>query len=254
MWEGTDVLKHLMPLVDILSAAAKFADSISEMRIVLDGLARNSIRSGELKVPAPGYPPWHDASGAFSDMNFVARNMTDGWHLDYALAASLVRLWSPSEGSTEDGSGCHTTIADFGAGGGRYCKLFNRTGEYCCQAFDGSSRAAFHTGGAVQTQRLDEAFDFGRQFDWLMCLEVVEHIPGAFEHIALANLRRHARKGIVLSWSQEDGEIHPNAKSWPEARKSVEAAGFTLDEAASTSLRTKVSWLEGAVHVFRVTT
>lgn len=254
MWDSsTDVLRHMMPIYNVLGDSAKFADSFSEVRITLDQTVAPQLGQAEVSLPPGAVPPWHDEeSGAFSDMNFIYRNMTDAWHLDYGLAASLLRLWSPPEGwRGADESGWHTSIADFGAGGGHYCKYFNQTGEFACNAFDGSSRAGFHTGGLVQTQRLDEPFDLEKRFDWLLCLEVVEHIPPLGEATALANLRRHARIGMVFSWSQEAGEIHPNAKTWLEAQKAVEAQGFALDEAASARLQPRVSWLKGAVHVFR---
>ena len=37
--------------------------------------------------------------------------------------------------------------------------------------------------------------------DWVLCLEVAEHIPRAFEERLLANLDSHNRRGIVMSWS-----------------------------------------------------
>ena len=36
--------------------------------------------------------------------------------------------------------------------------------------------------------------------DWVLCLEVAEHIPRAFEERLLANLDSHNRRGIVMSW------------------------------------------------------
>ena len=61
---------------------------------------------------------------ALNKTKWQARNLTNGWHLDHALLASLVRLWPGPAGDD-----CHTSIADFGAGGGHYCKFFNKTGE-----------------------------------------------------------------------------------------------------------------------------
>eukprot|EP00435_Cladocopium_sp_Y103_P048944 s2951_g14.t1 len=175
---STDVLRHLLPTIDVLTAAAQFADAFAEVRLTLDKLASTQPGSLQLVLPEASPSPYQDGGGAFMDMTFIVRNLTNGWHLDHALLASLVRLWPPP---ASHGDGCHTTVADFGAGGGHYCKFFNKTGDYCCSAFDGSPKAALYTGGAVQTQRLDEYFDLGRRFDWLLCLEVLEHIPEAKE-------------------------------------------------------------------------
>lgn len=245
---STDVLRHLLPTIDVLTAAAQFADAFAEVRLTLDKLASTHPGSLELVLPEASPSPYQDGGGAFMDMTFIVRNLTNGWYLDHALLASLVRLWPPP---ASHGDGCHTSVADFGAGGGHYCKFFNKTGDYCCSAFDGSPKAALYTGGAVQTQRLDEYFDLGRRFDWLLCLEVLEHIPEAKEVVALANLRRHASKGLVLSWSEHGGPGHPNAKPWSQVHQLVKESGFQMDLDATKTIRTQVPWLKGAVHVFR---
>ncbi|KAK7004452.1 hypothetical protein BgiMline_005973, partial [Biomphalaria glabrata] len=38
-------------------------------------------------------------------------------------------------------------------------------------------------------------------YDWILSIEVAEHIPAKFEEIYLDNLVRHAREGIILSWA-----------------------------------------------------
>ena len=86
-----------------------------------------------------------------------------------------------------------------------------------------------------------------------MCLEVLEHISPDAEAVALANLRKHAEKGLVLSWSKHgDAITHPNARSWPEVQGVLRNVGFTLDEAASQELRPQLAWMKEAVHIFRV--
>ncbi|CAE8650487.1 unnamed protein product, partial [Polarella glacialis] len=195
-WEdSSDILRHSVPLFDVLGFAAKFADAFSDVRVVLDTL---QTTPGQLVLPKPGSSDWQDSSGSFSDMNFLARKFKKtGWHLDHGLVASLLRLWLPPSGwGVGAEQGCHTSIADFGAGSGHYCSLFNKTGEYCCSAFDGYKNVEKLTHGAVRQLRLDVEFDLGRQFDWVMSLEALEHIPEDFEAIALSNLRRHAKHGL----------------------------------------------------------
>ena len=38
-------------------------------------------------------------------------------------------------------------------------------------------------------------------YDWVMSLEVAEHIPQDYEAIFIDNIVRHAREGVVLSWA-----------------------------------------------------
>ncbi|CAE7350120.1 unnamed protein product [Symbiodinium natans] len=217
---STDVLRHMLPPVDVLHYAAKFADAFSEVRIILDQLADKGNGARVVSLPAAGPSRTEDDGGAFSDMTFIADR-------------------EKNERSDEVSSNVysHTGTVDR---------------RYCCHAFDGSPRAAYYTSGLVQTQRLDEPFDLGRRFDWLICLEVMEHIPASHEAVALANLRRHATKGLILSWSQEGGANHVNARNWASSREVVEAAGFKLDADSTRTLRTQVAWLHGSVNVFNV--
>merc|ERR1712086_857262 len=100
--------------------------------------------------------------------------------------------------------------------------------------------------------RLDRPFDLGRSFDWVLCLEVAEHLPRDAGPRLLADIRRHARQGMVFSWSGDVEQDHPSAHPWPEVRHLIEEAGFYLDEVATRRLRPQVKWMQGNVRVFRV--
>lgn len=250
-WDvSTDVNRHMSPIWDVISSIARVAESLGAVRLMIAKYKEIGEDTWQLMA---GPPDWEDKStGAFSEMHFMQRQFMDAWHLDYGLVTSLTRLWVPPVGGWSLDAGCHTSIADFGAGGGHYCKFLNQTGEYCCSAYDGSEHAPELTDNKVLTRRLNEPFDLGRVFDWVMCLEVAEHIPAASEDVLLSNLRRHARRGLVLSWSEEEGGPHINARPWHEVQKAVEAVGFVLDRTASAGLRPQVPWMRGAVHVFRI--
>jgi len=248
--DSTDVLRHMQPIWDVIFATARYAEACSEVREALGQLRH--MEDGAVLVQRR---EWQDSGGAFSAMHYQHRQLTDGWHLDHGLVASLIRLWQPPPGGSpnhDTDSQCHTSIVDFGAGGGRYCDFFNKTGEYCCFAYDGTSNVVELSKGLVQTQRLDQYFDLGRTFDWVMCLEVAEHIPEEAEDILLGNLKRHAKYGLILSWSEHGEGPHQNAKPWQEVKAMVEAKGFSLDTVASSRLRPQISWMRGSVHVFRV--
>mmetsp|Transcript_125791 Transcript_125791/g.199380 ORF Transcript_125791/g.199380 Transcript_125791/m.199380 type:complete len:417 (+) Transcript_125791:74-1324(+) len=251
----TDLNNHVppskrKPIWDVIFATARYAEACSEVREALGQLRH--MEDGAVLVQRR---EWQDSGGAFSAMHYQHRQLTDGWHLDHGLVASLIRLWQPPPGGSpnhDTDSQCHTSIVDFGAGGGRYCDFFNKTGEYCCFAYDGTSNVVELSKGLVQTQRLDQYFDLGRTFDWVMCLEVAEHIPEEAEDILLDNLKRHAKYGLILSWSEHGEGPHQNAKPWQEVKAMVEAKGFSLDTVASSRLRPQISWMRGSVHVFRV--
>eukprot|EP00928_Gymnodinium_smaydae_P080408 TRINITY_DN64106_c0_g1_i1.p1 TRINITY_DN64106_c0_g1~~TRINITY_DN64106_c0_g1_i1.p1 ORF type:complete len:390 (-),score=46.04 TRINITY_DN64106_c0_g1_i1:719-1888(-) len=125
-----------------------------------------------------------------------------------------------------------STVADVGAGAGVYATWFNESGRVTAFAFDGAEGVARMTKGVVRVLRLDEAIplDFENKFDWILCLDVAEHIPKALAETFTANLRRLARRGLVLSWTEEAIASHPNPLPWGAARTLVERAGFRLDE------------------------
>lgn len=92
-------------------------------------------------------------------------------------------------------------------------------------------------------------------FDWILCLEVAEHIPPQFEDIFLDNIVRHARKGVVLSWAKlmQEGLEHVNNKNAEDVIKLLREKGFEVDTEASFALK-KVStffWFQENVNVYR---
>ena len=72
--------------------------------------------------------------------------------------------------------------------------------------------------GFIQLADLTKKQDFGgttaRQYDWVICMEVAEHIPREFEHVFLLNLVASAQKGVLLSWGLpgQNGIGHVNLR------------------------------------------
>ena len=92
------------------------------------------------------------------------------------------------------------SVLELGAGKGCYSAALRRTGLMTgVRAIDGAPGVAEMTGGLVHTADLTAELQLGAA-DWVLCLEVAEHIPRAFEERLLANLDSHNRRGIVMSW------------------------------------------------------
>ena len=73
-------------------------------------------------------------------------------------------------------------VGSFGEGPGEYKRLLMATGKLkSYTGYDGSPYASENSGGTVQY--LDLTIDaFGLpEFDWILSLEVAEHIPADFE-------------------------------------------------------------------------
>ena len=50
--------------------------------------------------------------------------------------------------------------------------------------------------------------------DWVLTLEVGEHIPPQFMDTFLSNVVRHARHGVVMSWARP-GQTRPGEPAHP---------------------------------------
>ena len=68
-------------------------------------------------------------------------------------------------------------------------------------SYDGAPYAEVTTNNNVRFLDLSVPIYHLKQYDWVISLEVGEHIPAKFEHIYIDNLFRHAKEGVILSWA-----------------------------------------------------
>ncbi|CAG0899204.1 unnamed protein product [Cyprideis torosa] len=168
-----------------------------------------------------------------------------GKHLfDKALAKALSTFFAGKQ------------VASFGDGPGQYQQLVTEEGKVLSYAaFDGAPFTEQTSENRVKF--LDLAIPhFGLEvFDWIVSLEVVEHIPEQFEATYLDNIFRHAREGIILSWAvpKQGGTGHVNERPFSYVRDVMAKAGFAHDEVASQQLKNaaKFPWLKRNINVFR---
>ena len=93
------------------------------------------------------------------------------------------------------------------------------------------------------------------QTDWVVSIEVGEHIEKAKEHAFLDNLATVARRGIILSWAvpRQGGFGHVNEQSNEYVVEQMHARGFAHKSALSLELRQAVqqhSWLRNTLAAF----
>eukprot|EP00047_Mylnosiga_fluctuans_P008499 m.7595 g.7595 ORF g.7595 m.7595 type:complete len:282 (-) comp2205_c0_seq1:20-865(-) len=167
---------------------------------------------------------------------------------DAGIAATIARIVRADE-----------TLLDIGAGIGQYQVWFWRNDVHFARylAFDAAPNVEAFTGGAVRF------LDAARRVhwmpheisDWVMSLEVGEHIPAAAEDIFLDNLDRANRKGIILSWGVpgQDGHAHINLQDNAHVVFKMLERGYALDEAASARGRSDAEyfWFKDTFMVFR---
>jgi len=77
------------------------------------------------------------------------------------------------------------------------------------------------------------------RYDWVLCIEVLEHIPPKFENVAIDTIDRTARHGVVLSWAvpSQFGYFHVNNRSPKYVNRTMFERGLMLDFGASRALR-----------------
>lgn len=150
------------------------------------------------------------------------------------------------------------SVADFGALDGQYARWLNDTGLVTAFAFDGVQGVTELTTGSVLQVDLAEQFQLPwrpQGFDWVLCLEVAEHIPPEREQTFLANLAQHATSGLILSWAPPgiEGEGHVNCLPLEESRRRIEALGFVQDTGSTAKLReaSQVPWIRASVAAYR---
>ncbi|KAG7156863.1 hypothetical protein Hamer_G024104 [Homarus americanus] len=97
--------------------------------------------------------------------------------------------------------------------------------------------------------------DLGRKFDWIMSLEVGEHIPKAGEKNFIDNLVKHACVGVVLSWAVpgQGGHSHVNCRTNDYVKDQMAKRGLESDQETEYKLRgpVELDYFKNTLMVFR---
>ena len=160
--------------------------------------------------------------------------------LDENLARQLVNLFR------------NNTVIEFGAGTGRYTSYLRNMG-IDVRGYDGVKNIYELTNGLVQSLDLTKPVGIIPS-DWVLCLEVAEHIPKRYEDIFLQNIWKSSLKGVVLSWAgiSQPGVGHVNNREQNYVKNLMTRGGFTYVEESSKLLRNnaKLWWFKKNVMVF----
>jgi tetratricopeptide (TPR) repeat protein len=218
----------------ILAALGRIDEAIQSFRhaLALDPQCRDAAHN-LARMPAPPVRP----SEAISERGYWLTE--EGHWFDRQLATALCQFFAGK------------TVADLGAGTGAYVATLNAAG-IPCRGYDGNPRTADipHCGVAD----LSIPLQLG-SFDWVLSLEVGEHIPAEHESTFLDNLDRHNREGIVLSWAVEGqpGRGHVNCRNNDYIKARLQERGYRNDEDAEVHLRNQSDlwWFRNTLMVFR---
>ena len=163
---------------------------------------------------------------------------------DVYLSEGLVRFFKNEKSKR---------VVDFGCGLGDYVRAFRDNG-IAAEGYDGHPDTYTLSGGIAHQINLALPFDLRTRFDWVLSLEVGEHIPAEFERNYIENLVRHAEKGIVLSWAVpgQPGYGHVNNHENEYIKEVMKKYGFFSDEVSASVLRSSVCawWFKNTIMVF----
>jgi len=146
------------------------------------------------------------------------------------------------------------SLVDFGCGTGNYVKTF-RENNINAFGFDGNPNTPELTNNTCQVLDLSIPKYFDEPFDWVMSLEVGEHLPQQFEDIFINNLHNNNKYGIVLSWAikGQGGHGHVNEQNNDYIKNKICNLGYKNDIEAENIMRlnSKFFWFKNTIMIFR---
>ena len=147
------------------------------------------------------------------------------------------------------------TVASFGDGPGEYKRIItslNQVVKY--DAFDGAPYSEETSENRVKYLDLSVPIYHLPLYDWIISMEVAEHVPKEFEQIFIDNLTRHAKEGIILSWSivGQEGHSHVNNQNLPYVQEQLLNRGFKIDDSITKRIKdaSTFPWLKRNVYVY----
>ena len=160
----------------------------------------------------------------------------------------------------------NSSVLDLGCGTGQYGTHFSSACAHkhiSWVGLDGGERVNELTHGHVRFADLANGLPRdvrARAWDWVMSIEVGEHVPRSGEPVFMHSLLAQgaAPRGIVLSWAVlgQEGNHHVNCQTNAYIQCAMGLLGFEFDEATSSRLRAGTNpqpcgWLYNTLMAFR---
>ena len=222
---------NLNAVFGLLVEWSKARDWASAMRTAFEGTQRHCAKMTQGHIHPHGY--W-DGPKAASQHQYDAQ-----------LSAALLAFFQ-REGAT--------TVVDLGCGLGSYVRHFLRCG-LSATGYDGNPATPQLSKGTCSVLDLSVVADAVAPSDWVLSLEVGEHLPKEHEDAFMENLQRLGRRGMVLSWALEGqgGTGHVNERNNDYIKSKICTKGYVNDVEAEQVLRSaaKFSYFKRTVMVFR---
>lgn len=176
---------------------------------------------------------------------YLGTDHSDQYYFDESLADALIQFFKKENAQS---------VVDFGCGNGDYVKALQNQHIYC-EGYDGNPDTFNISRGVAHVADLSQPFDLNKRFDWVLSLEVGEHLPKKYERIFIGNLDLHNKKGIILSWAikGQGGVGHFNEQNNDYIKSVMAQYGYVNDIAAELHLRqcASIRWFKNTIMVFR---
>lgn len=149
-------------------------------------------------------------------------------------------------------------VYDFGCGTGYYTKYLNDSGIFCI-GYDGNPNTREIASQYCYPLNLAESQLF-MPVDWVISLEVAEHIPPEKEKVFIDNVHKANTKGVIISWSipEYGGDGHVNSKNNSYVIDLFNYLGYYYDKPFTDILRTFASpyptpcyWFSKTIMIFK---
>ena len=148
------------------------------------------------------------------------------------------------------------TLVDLGCGDGKYTRFFNEN-NIETQGYDGNPHTPSITDGLCKVLDLSTPHILNPRYDWVLSLEVGEHIPKKFESIYIDNLVNNCKFGLILSWAVvgQAGTGHVNCQNNDYVVERLHETGLKHVEELGAQFRAdaQISWFKNTIMVFRKT-
>ena len=148
-----------------------------------------------------------------------------------------------------------STVVDLGCGNADYIKKLIESG-FKCEAYDGNLNTPQITDGIGKVLDLSERFDLDKKFDYVISLEVAEHIPKEYEETYINNLIRHTNCYLIISWAVkgQGGDGHVNEQNEDYVFNLFKEKGMMYQKEVSEALRkvSQLSWFKNTIFVFEI--
>lgn len=149
-------------------------------------------------------------------------------------------------------------LVDLGCGIGQYGHFFRENNAtFKWRGYDGAINVEEYTHGFVDWVDLTVP-GFSSDGDtpqWVMALEIGEHVPAQFQQIVIDNIDRNNQCGAIVSWAVpgQGGHSHVNERSNEWVIDQFNQRGYFYDDEETRRGRelSQYSWFKNTLMIFR---